>query len=176
MKKYIIGAFIGAFLMVSGQVMAEELSKIGKVVQGEAVVVKGKTELSNAIIVDGKSYAPVRDIVESFGSTTTYTKGVIRIEENQTDIGPADKIELLESKKRIIGREIERIEKGNLVLENETIPFFIERGKTSKTGEIPPDTQARIDELKESLAESIAKLTDLKAQVAAIDAEIAALQ
>jgi hypothetical protein len=83
MKRVVIAFVAGALLMVSGQAMADSISRIGKKVGGEAAVYLNGKQLSDAIIVDDKSYAPVRDIAEAFGAdvgfegATTESKAVI---------------------------------------------------------------------------------------------------
>lgn len=72
MRKYLIGAVAGAALMLSVSVAADTLSLVGKKVQGETDVVLNSANgeqgnLDKAIIVDGKSYAPVRGIGEAAG-------------------------------------------------------------------------------------------------------------
>lgn len=175
MKKFMIGLVSGALLMASGQVLADSVSKIGQKIDGEAKVVLNGEQLSNAVISEGKSYAPVRDIAEALGASASYTKGVITIEENQADIGIPDKIALLEGKKKIIEDKIASVEKSIKGLEEETIPFREERLKTAVTDAQKAGSQAVIDELKLALSEHKTNLADLNAQLRVIDAEIESL-
>ncbi|MHA7963516.1 hypothetical protein ACX93W_05165 [Paenibacillus sp. CAU 1782] len=72
MKKYVIGFIIGALLMFSGQALANTVSRIGLKVGAEATVILNGNQLPDAIIVDSKSYAPVKDIADAFGADVKY--------------------------------------------------------------------------------------------------------
>lgn len=68
MKKYIAGFLAGAVFVLSATAFADDIqSLIGKKIQGETVVELNGQALDTAIIVDGKSYAPVRTIGEAAG-------------------------------------------------------------------------------------------------------------
>lgn len=90
MKKFAIGIVVGAVLMFSGQAFADSISLIGKKVGSEATVILNDIQLSDAIIVDSKSYAPVRDIAEAFGASVDFEtatkekKAVIRLDSLTT--------------------------------------------------------------------------------------------
>lgn len=102
MKKVVIAFVAGLLVMASGQVVADTISQIGKKVDSEAVVILDGKNLSNAIIIQGKSYAPVRDIAEAFGGEVLWEKGVITIiSENggSISISEASLVELLQQKK-----------------------------------------------------------------------------
>lgn len=64
-----MGFVIGAFVMLSGSALADEISMIGKTVQGQfPVTVDGETLETPAIVIDGTSFLPVR----KFGEVTGY--------------------------------------------------------------------------------------------------------
>lgn len=67
MKKYIVGFLAGAVFAISATVFADTIpSLIGKKVQAQYTVqVEGK--ILNTVVVEGKNYAPVRDIGEAAG-------------------------------------------------------------------------------------------------------------
>ncbi|WP_138756539.1 hypothetical protein [Paenibacillus sinopodophylli] len=71
MKKvyYVItGIVVGVVLSVGTSAYATEISAlVGKKIQSEWTVTLDGTQIDNAIIVDGKSYAPVRSISEAVG-------------------------------------------------------------------------------------------------------------
>ncbi|WP_339297567.1 hypothetical protein MKY92_21675 [Paenibacillus sp. FSL R5-0623] len=59
----IAGFLAGAVFLLSATAFANDIkSLVGKKIQGEAVVELNGQALDTAIIVDGKSYAPVRAI------------------------------------------------------------------------------------------------------------------
>lgn len=70
MKKLFIGVIIGAILSFSASAYATDLkSLIGLKVQGEMTVEENGKALDNAIIVNGKAFAPMRSTYESAGYT-----------------------------------------------------------------------------------------------------------
>ncbi|WP_337101995.1 hypothetical protein [Paenibacillus sp. YIM B09110] len=168
MRKYIIGFIIGAFVMVSGQVLADGVSKVGKTIQKEATVTLDGQALSNAVIVDAKSYAPVRDIVEAFGASVSYEKGVVKIETQGIDLSV-----LKRNKENLAGRIIntEKIISALMVVE---IPTY--ENAVANTSEDKDTWQKRLYEAKELLKSKQAELVDLKLQLAEIDKQIAELE
>lgn len=70
MKKFIAGAVFGAIL-ASTVTAYGATTLIGKKIQGETDVIVNGTKLDTAIIVDGKSYAPLRSV----GSVAGYEVG-----------------------------------------------------------------------------------------------------
>lgn len=82
MRKYVIGAIAGAVLSLSATAFAAEVSTmIGKKVQGEVQIVQDGKKIDSAIIVDGKSYAPVRSIMQSAGYNVEFGGSQIMVDE-----------------------------------------------------------------------------------------------
>lgn len=178
MKKVVIAFVAGALLMASGQVLADSVSKIGKKIDGEAKVVLNGKPLSNAVISEGKSYAPVRDIAEALGATASYTKGVIAIETAITDDAETlrlEKIASLNQKKSKLS-----LEKDGLI---SAIASLNERNKDLE-GTIANTTQEwatlpyknSIANNNAGIADNEKRIADIDVEIAAIDKEIAALK
>jgi hypothetical protein len=75
MKKYIIGIIIGFSLATVSAANAEEIvtSLIGKTVQGSfPIKVDGKQLTSQAAVIDGTAYLPVRDIGDALNKDVTF--------------------------------------------------------------------------------------------------------
>ncbi|MED5019339.1 hypothetical protein P9847_18720 [Paenibacillus chibensis] len=86
MKKFISGVIVGAVLMMTTQVFGEGLNFIGKKVANETVVKVNGEEAGKAIIVENKSFIPVRDISEKIGATISFEKGgVIALNTNSSE-------------------------------------------------------------------------------------------
>ncbi|WP_339259604.1 hypothetical protein MKZ12_07325 [Paenibacillus sp. FSL R5-0713] len=82
MKKYVAGFLAGALFTLAGAAFADDIqSLIGKKIQGEAVVELNGQALDTAIIVDGKSYAPVRVIGEAAGYDVSMQNKKIILDE-----------------------------------------------------------------------------------------------
>lgn len=77
MRRYIVGALAGAALTVSVSAAADSISLIGKRVQSEADVIQNGNVVDTAIVVDGKSYAPVRTTYEKAGYIVEYKGGKV---------------------------------------------------------------------------------------------------
>ncbi|MEW9697778.1 hypothetical protein [Paenibacillus sp. SI8] len=75
MKKYVIGGIAGFVLATAAGAYAQEANKlINQIVQGVFPVVLESKSLGDAIIVDNKTYLPVRDFGEAVGYKVTFTE------------------------------------------------------------------------------------------------------
>ena len=77
MKRFVSGLLIGFLLAIPTYAIAEQTSMIGKTIESEyPVIIDGKVLEVPAIVVDGRSFAPVRAIGEAVGLDVSF--------ENQT--------------------------------------------------------------------------------------------
>lgn len=82
MKKIAAGFIAGAILMVGAQALGASATLVGKAIQAEYTVkVYGKKLADPAIVIDGKSYAPVRAIGELAGFKVSVEGKTISLEE-----------------------------------------------------------------------------------------------
>jgi hypothetical protein len=67
MKKFIFGLLVGVTITAAGTAYADEISNvIGKTIQGQyPVKIEGKQLSTQAVVVDGTSYLPVRAVGEA---------------------------------------------------------------------------------------------------------------
>lgn len=178
MKKIVIAFVAGALLMASGQVLADSVSKIGKKIEGEAKVVLNGKQLSNAVISEGKSYAPVRDIAEALGASASYTKGVITIDPNFINDAETLRLEQIASlnqkKNKLIADKtrfttaIQNMEAANIKAQEDMDKITQEWAKATYKHTIETNNAG--------IATNEKRIADIDIEVAAIDAEIAALQ
>lgn len=78
--KHIIASFlIGALLMSSFPVLADNLSQIGKKVDSQAAVYINGDRVSDAIIIQKKAYVPARDVAETLGAKVEWkgSEGIV---------------------------------------------------------------------------------------------------
>ncbi|TQR97305.1 hypothetical protein [Paenibacillus ottowii] len=90
MKKYVAGFLAGALFTIGATSFADEIqSLVGKKIQGEtAVSVNGKS-IDKAVVVEGKSYAPVRSVAEAAGMKVQFGKeGISLSDESTKEIKP----------------------------------------------------------------------------------------
>jgi hypothetical protein len=179
MKKVVISFIAGALLMASGQALADDISLIGKKVAGEATVLLNGKELSNAVIIDSKSYAPVRDITESFGAEVDYDKGVITIDTLTTSFETEEKIRALTSEKKFIEGQITQTQNSIDSLTGET-SIIAKLEKLLETPDPNPLTQKEREEklayFKSGLEDHRIKLAELKDKLADVTTELEAIE
>ena len=73
MRKYVIGALIGATLTFGTQAFAEVSTMIGKAIQGSfPIKLDGKQLKDQAIVIDGTSYLPVRAIGDALNLDVSF--------------------------------------------------------------------------------------------------------
>lgn len=173
MKKLIIGFILGAVFMFSSQAIADTVSLVGKKVGSEAKVVLDGKELSNAVIINSKSFAPVRDIAEAFGAEVEWKNGVVKI----TSFPKEHTISLLKLDIRQKREELDILEQSNKGLEENWIPLVesnLEKG--------PVDAPAheiglkQLQEFKDKLKENKERIQVLNEEIAVIEKQIAKLE
>lgn len=157
MKKFVSGLLVGALLMFSSQAFGEGISYLGKKIDGQVTVQVNGQAIGEAIVVQGKSFAPVRDIVNSFGGTVdSTTGGVISLSSNKdgdTTAVNGDKQAKIEAQKKVV----ERI--SGLVSELES------KVETLKAKGIEPTTQSiELNLMRESLEKEQKVLVELESE------------
>jgi peptidoglycan hydrolase CwlO-like protein len=181
MKKYVIGFIIGALLMFSGQALANTVSRVGLKVGSEATVILNGNQLPDAIIVDSKSYAPVKDIADAFGADVKYepaSKGkkavitligdikqhpadlqalILQKEKEELEEELASKQASVENANKTINENQEKLK--NVTKEWEKPMYTSEIETYSKFKE---ESEARIKEINERLTEINKELEALK--------------
>ncbi|OZQ66554.1 hypothetical protein [Paenibacillus odorifer] len=84
MKKSIIALLTACVLITGTSAFATTSSLVGKKVAKEVVIEKnGVKSAKMAVIIDGVTYAPVRDIAEGAGYSVTYKGDVISLQSAQ---------------------------------------------------------------------------------------------
>ncbi|WP_379161392.1 hypothetical protein [Paenibacillus sp. sgz5001063] len=84
MKKSIIALLAACVLITGTSAFAATSSLVGKKVAKEVVIEKdGVKSAKKAIIIEGVTYAPVRDIAEGTGYSVSYKGDVIVLESSQ---------------------------------------------------------------------------------------------
>ncbi|KAG3046004.1 hypothetical protein PC121_g20946 [Phytophthora cactorum] len=165
MKKYIAGFLAGAVFVLSATAFADDIkSLVGKKIQGEAVVELNGQALDTAIIVDGKSYAPVRVIGEAAGYDVSMQNKKIILGEKATAATPG-KGPSVEEQKAKLGERIanakKRIDDTKLLLNGMV-------QETQKPGYVDRGEQVFIDNYNKTITEQQTLLADLEAQLAAL--------
>lgn len=88
----LVGIVVGAAIMASASVAAEEISSlIGKKVDGQTIVVVDGNELSVPVaLIEGTSYAPIRAIGEAVGRNIEWKDGKVLLNTKQVSESEMD--------------------------------------------------------------------------------------
>lgn len=179
MKKFILGIVVGALFATAGSAFAAS-GLIGKKVDSEAKVILNGESMSNGIVIEGKSYAPVRDITESLGLEVSYFKdsgkmAVIEIVKSDSEVAKEQTLQNLEVKKakaqeeiKLLTQAIENLEADNIKQKADMDTF------TQDWVKVP--IQHSIDTNNAGIEENKKRIAELQTEIAAIDAEIAKLE
>jgi hypothetical protein len=171
MKKIVVAFIAGALLMLTGQALADTVSQIGKKVDSEAAVYVNGNKVSDAIIIKGKSYAPVRDIVVKLGAYVEWkgSEGIVITNNLVTDEEIAEhnlKNEMYiqayaTAKAKVDGskREIERLEKSIAKAKAEFVPDTI----------VSEYQLSRIEKLEQELETEKANLVQYEAKLSELE-------
>lgn len=114
MRKFIMGVIVGALLFSGAQVFADQISRVGKKVGSEAELYLDGKRMSDVIIVDKQSYAPIRELAEGLGRSVMYNpsetgkKAVISLSVSEDQ--SKERIKSITERISIIENEIESIE------------------------------------------------------------------
>ncbi|MCU6709776.1 hypothetical protein M6D81_13850 [Paenibacillus sp. J5C_2022] len=166
MKKVAIGIVIGAVLMFSGQALAEQASMIGKKVGSVAELYLDGKRMSDVIVIDGKSYAPVRELSEGLGRGVYYKPAE---GDNNAIITLSRELYQKEVRIEIIkGRIVEVEEKLEYVNDPEYKLRYVYKDGMSD------EEYAKL--VKEVNAEKAEKIAELEEELTGLQLELEALQ
>ncbi|GGH45896.1 hypothetical protein GCM10008014_08220 [Paenibacillus silvae] len=166
MKKYLAGFLAGVLFTIAGAAFADDIqSLIGKKIQGEAVVELNGQALDTAIIVDGKSYAPVRAIGEAAGYDVSMQNKKIILGEKATATTPGKGPSVEEQKAKLekrIADVKQRISDSEKLIEASN--SIINDPNKNNAGE-----EEFLKMRQRNLSEQQALLAELEAQLAALN-------
>lgn len=190
MRKYFIGFIAGILVATAGVAAADGISLIGKKIQSEAVVTLDGTEIDTAIIVDGKSYAPIRSVAEATGLKVGYQKGNVKLETTEGEkpksaqywVSTIESLnKYLDSSKMLVTTAKERVENAEKaqVKWQERLDSLSQDTSENLRKEIEyliaDNLEAQV-KLKSELAERQARVAEIEADLAHAKAELAKLQ
>ncbi|WP_152398975.1 hypothetical protein [Paenibacillus cellulositrophicus] len=160
MKKVVIGFIAGALFMVSAQAFGDGISFIGKKVEGEApVTINGKV-VGDAIIIKGKSFAPVRDLTNGFGGKVdSASSGGIALSTDKANEKVVDdnSIQIIDLQNKIASK------KADIESIKQKIEDIQKKVDERKAQGISADVQMiELATMKQELENQIGKLTELE--------------
>lgn len=167
MKRVIVAFVAGALVVASGQAFADSISKIGKKVDSEATVVFNGESIGTAVILEGKSYAPLRDVANSIGAKIAYQKGTININFESDESGKLA-VEISQKKTEIASVEYQ-INK----LKTVSIPALEDKINHPEKYDIDPKRFANNQEAARKSKELLeAQLVELNQELEKLNAEL----
>lgn len=196
MRKYITGFLVGVLLASAVPAYGAVTSAIGKKVGSEIVVKLDDKEVGKAIVVDGRSYLPVRATADALDLGLEVTKEAINLVSTEPIMiknDNFDKMQLLQGSIEIVkGRKDAAIKSRDQLKEWLAKPFRqLDNAKaslesyTDKTvpqyqlqfeamqalQKIQTDTEAEVAELGLMIADYDRQIADLEAQKAALESK-----
>ncbi len=182
MKKSIIALVVACVMITGTTSFAATSSLVGKKVAKEVSIEKdGVKSGKKAIIIDGVTYAPVRDIAEGAGYSVTYKGDVISLESVQPVSVPE---ETQNTAQNLIKSEITRLQnsivsgKSNIEIKEtyELEPDKLRLAEQlAKGGTDERDKQA-VEILQKKIKDSEDYITEQQKSITAAEARIAELQ
>lgn len=158
MKKFVMGLVLGIGLTIAVSAAAEGIqSLVGKQVDGQATVVLDGNELgTQAVIIEGTSYAPVRAIGEAVGREVGWEGGKVTLDSKQAVSTPSPTVTPAPSvgvyPKDVIEAEIQRVE---VIIHGKkgAIEQYPGRYDTEENRKILSDLEAELAVWKQRLAD-----------------------
>lgn len=178
MKKFVSGILVGLMLFVGTSVFAESISKlIGAKVQGIYELEKNGKALGEAVIINGKAYAPVRTVSEAAGVGLTIEGKKIKMTDitvNETGdyvLGP-DALKLANEKSKLSASTGNK--KSLLTAAFSTLKMYEDSLAADAARETPIPGYA--DGLNANIIKTQAEITKLQQEIATAESDMANLQ
>lgn len=171
-SRLIVGIIIGVALSVSSTALAETFSVVGKKIEGEfPVTVNGTKLTTNAGVIEGTSYLPVRVISESLGLTVSFdSKEGIALKSDESTVTPA---EAPSATAIMINSELEAL-RSRITSINKEIESYKSKLDKEKSLE-KPDSQS-ISILEQIISECEKAIATKEAQITELEARLKELQ
>jgi hypothetical protein len=176
MKKFIAGALFGGLIAMALPVSAEVASLVGAKVAGETTVTLNGSTVGTAIIVDNKSYLPVRDTAVAFGAEVTPSAGEISLTTKISNDAIESELYTLRTDKADYENRIAKSQSTIKNLEEVVIPKNEKKVAESRNDAVRAQNQKFLDDSIKSLADQKQKLAEYQAKLEAINARIAELE
>jgi hypothetical protein len=171
-KKFISGVIVGALLFGAVPTFAAS-GLLGQKVQGVFTVEKNGTKISEAVVINGSAYAPVRAVAEATGvNLKVEGKKIIMSSESFEDISEKNSVKISTLKATITNLEsnIEITSKGELASSEAKLI------SAKETDNGTPESALVISSLEQRVKESKAYIADQQKLIDQAKAEIEKLQ
>ncbi len=177
MKKFVSGVIVGLLLFSGASVFADSTSLIGQKVQGLFTVEKDGAKVSDAVVINGTAYAPVRAVSEATGANLVVDGKKIIISDKE--VATVDQTIQTETNNAVqdakTQRQIDRYT-GSIKTSNEDISKFEALLKKSEEDLANAKTDGEIKAAKESIEYIQIRLKAAREVLADAQAKLAELQ
>lgn len=153
----LVGLLTGMALMVGATAFGATNGMIGKSVQGEMTVTFNSEPLDTAVIIDGKSYLPMRSISEAAGLAVSATGNNVDLKNEEVANVPITK----RTKEEQLAALNKVIEGTNRMIAKQELTLKDPNGLTAE----------QIEVVKKNLAEWKSRLVEQNAQKAVLESE-----
>ncbi|TXK74445.1 hypothetical protein [Paenibacillus sp. N3.4] len=168
MRKYIIGFLVGAIVTAAGTAYADEIASIvGKKIEGQfPVKIAGKSLTTQAVVLEGTSYLPVRAIGEALNMDVMFNADLgIELKEKAAASLPAQPLKSVQDQIDELNKRIDGDK--HLIAFNKSV--VIANSNLLKESTVPKeDIQKVIIEMNNQISESEKRIADFEAQIAAL--------
>ncbi|UPK42459.1 hypothetical protein [Paenibacillus pabuli] len=176
MKKVFVSFLAGAVLMFSAQAFGDGISFTGKKVEGETPVTINGHEVGKAVVINGKSFAPVREITGGFGGKVDSANSEVIALSSQDDSATKtsnDQINYLKKQIELQKNTVESRETEVSNLEKQVAEFKAKAD--AETGEVQRH-RTNYAVFKKSLEDAESRLESEKSKLADLESQLAALK
>jgi hypothetical protein len=176
MKKFIAGVIVGALISAALPAYGAVTSLVGQKVAGQKEVQLNGKSVGTAIIVNNKSYLPVRDTANAFGASVTPSSEVISMTSNVSNETIEFELQTLQTNKVYYEKKVIEIQTTITNLEEVVIPQAIERMEARTIESEKEVFNQRVNGFKQDLESYKQQLSDYQAKLDQINARIAELE
>lgn len=179
MKKFMLGLLVGISVTAAGSAYADEIeSVIGKAIQGQfPVKIEGKKLNTQAVVVEGTSYLPVRAIGEALNMDVKFDadlgielteKGGTKVEVTPKPDAPQHSNEAQNEQEKLVDTSLP-VDKQVAYLKDEIIGIeTVLPGLKLTLSKWDPSTDAS-KELAKTISDKEKRLADMKALLAELE-------
>ena len=183
MKKIVAGFLAGALMMVSVQAFGSGVNLIGKKIDGQAdLKIDGKV-VGQTIIVQGKSYAPVREITNGVGGSVQYNKSGGAVEMSLNDIAKLEEEQMKEKEnianlKQSIVYQKEKIADTEKTIQNYDVILadFQKKIDRNKEQGVTSSAEVSYQVFQKSKQDEVERLNEQKAELTKLESQLASLE
>ena len=168
MRRYIIGTIFGFILATAASVNAEGVNRlIDQVVQGVFPVTVEGASIGEAVVIDNKTYLPVREFSEAVGYTVTFTESrEVILTKNADASTPESPVTAIPTPLQVKDTSLIDAE----IYQKNSVIKHTKMSIASVEGDIK-ESPSRKEEFQKKIDDYIKLIAELEAQIATLEAQ-----